>query len=51
MGDTRSRAIGAGKGATMARRAKACRACCVICAPIAAELRQLKRLLYNFGLQ
>jgi L-amino acid N-acyltransferase YncA len=34
----------------MARRAKARRACCVICAPIAAELQQTKRLALQLRL-
>ena len=48
-GDTRSRAIGAGKGWTMARRAKARRARCVVGAQIVVELRQPKRLPYIVG--
>ena len=36
--DTGSRTIGAGKGWTMALRAKARCTCCVICAPIAAGI-------------
>jgi len=48
--DTRSRAISTGKGWTMARRPKARRACCVICAPVAAGIASTEAVALQFGL-